>query len=82
MDKKPCPFPSCNTPDPFVIRDPDMHWVRCANPLCSAEGPIRDTEDEAITAWNLAIRAPTDPKAVCKHLTWCPVCNPSLEGRR
>ena len=44
---KSCPF--CGESD-FEIRDPFYAFVRCVK--CGTEGPIRDTEVEAITAWN------------------------------
>lgn len=80
MDKKPCPF--CKTPDPYVMRDPDMSWLECREAECQAHGPMRDTEEQAIAAWNLAIRLEVAPGAVCNHIGWCPECNPTLKDRK
>lgn len=79
MDKKPCPFPPCTNANPVVIGSVDLFWVECGDPACDARGPQRDTEEQAIEAWNGAIRMPTDPNAACNHTTWCWICNPTLQ---
>lgn len=76
---KPCPF--CSSIELQLTTSAELFWVECLNPACGAEGPMRDTEKHAIGAWDAAIRVPTDPKADCHHLTWCPYCNPALEDR-
>ena len=79
MDKKPCPF--CKSTDPIVVGDADLHWVECMSSGCGAEGPMRDTEEQAIAAWNAAIRLESAPGAACKHIDWCECCNPTLKDR-
>jgi hypothetical protein len=79
MDKKPCPF--CTYADPIIHGDADLFWIECMNPECCAEGPMRDTEEEAISAWNRAIRLEVAPGAACNHIEWCFICNPTLEER-
>ena len=47
---KPCPF--CSSNDVHIGGTLGMKpfWVRCDN--CHADGPIKDTEGDAIAAWN------------------------------
>jgi Restriction alleviation protein Lar len=80
QDKKPCPW--CKCPAPIVVSDADRSWVECMNSNCGADGPMRDTEEQAIAAWNLAIRLEVAPGAACNHINWCPACNPTLEERK
>jgi hypothetical protein len=47
----PCPFCGSET----LIGDTGTCWVRCASVDCGAEGPLRDNETDAITAWNAGI---------------------------
>jgi Lar family restriction alleviation protein len=55
---KACPF--CDgTPfireggNPFLSVREDAHWsIMCGRGSCMAEGPRRDTREEAIVAWN------------------------------
>lgn len=49
VELKPCPFGCDYRP---YVRDSghDAHWVRCDG--CSADGPVRGSEADAITAWN------------------------------
>lgn len=50
---KPCPLPWCGCDNPQVIRwGPKEYEVRCPARFCGCHGPLRDTEAEAITAWN------------------------------
>jgi hypothetical protein len=66
----PCPFCGSET----LIGDTGTCWVRCASVDCGAEGPLRDNETDAITAWNAGItnvaQQPIDPDLVqrCKEL--------------
>jgi hypothetical protein len=57
----PCPFCGSET----LIGDTGTCWVRCASVDCGAEGPLRDNETDAITAWNAGItnvaQAVSDP---------------------
>ena len=48
MSNKLCPF--CGSDDCHVF--PDISWfsVRCRG--CDGEGPVKDTHEEAIAAWN------------------------------
>lgn len=54
---KSCPF--CGSkevyPQIFTIGAHNKNWlwsVKCTQQGCFAEGPIKDTEQEAIDAWN------------------------------
>ena len=75
---KRCPF--CNGAQLTVATSAELHWVTCQNPECGAEGPMRDTREQAMDAWDLAIRVlPED--APCRHLDYCGFCNPALKAR-
>lgn len=47
LELKPCPF--CGRTNTLAA-DTGVHWVACNS--CDAEGPIRDTEYQAVAAWN------------------------------
>jgi hypothetical protein len=53
----PCPFCGSET----LIGDTGTCWVRCASVDCGAEGPLRDNETDAITAWNAGITNVAQP---------------------
>lgn len=46
---KPCPF--CGSDDVDVVSNL-YTYVTCHNPSCEAYGPICNTTEQAITAWN------------------------------
>lgn len=49
-DLKGCPF--CNS-KPIIVDLAKMHhYIRCDAEECRTFGPDRETEEEAITAWN------------------------------
>ena len=47
---KPCPF--CKSEDVYLVSETEIeyNWVYCKN--CEAAGPMKETEEEAIEAWN------------------------------
>lgn len=47
-DLKNCPF--CGWPKSQAFGSPGAYWVECAD--CAAQGPMEDTEAEAIAAWS------------------------------
>lgn len=51
---KNCPF--CGGDD-IECAATGVYWVKCHDPECGAEGPTRDSEAEAIAAWNRALSA-------------------------
>jgi Lar family restriction alleviation protein len=49
VELKPCPF--CGSSDVHIVAgDKCDEWGTCVN--CGADGPFRDTEAQAIAAWN------------------------------
>lgn len=77
---KVCPF--CNQAIELDAKySGGLFWIECNNGDCGAQGPMRDTREQAIAAWDEAIRVTTDPNSPCRHLDFCPVCNPNLKDR-
>lgn len=58
--RKPCPFPKCKSKESeiVVVPSPEINevkfWVECKQ--CFACGPCKESEEEAIKAWNEAKR--------------------------
>lgn len=46
---KACPF--CGSDD-LRMRHSLHPYITCNNPSCETDGPVCDTEEQAITAWN------------------------------
>jgi Restriction alleviation protein Lar len=46
---EPCPF--CKSEE-TAVGNTGSCWVRCLSVDCGAEGPVKDTEEDAIAAWN------------------------------
>lgn len=46
----PCPW--CKQSETCILGAADLHYVHCIFDGCSADGPLRSTEAEAIAAWN------------------------------
>jgi hypothetical protein len=74
---KRCPF--CSGIQLTVATSAELYWVACQSAACGAEGPMRDTHQQAMDAWDRAPRP--DPTGTCRHLEYCPVCNPALKDR-
>lgn len=55
---KPCPF--CGGKDISIINHTAMgYWASCGP--CGAIGPTRQTEEEAVEAWNRRYEPPNEP---------------------
>lgn len=50
-NETPNPCPWCGE-SALALALPEWHWVTCRDDDCGATGPIKDTEPEAIAAWN------------------------------
>lgn len=46
----PCPW--CKQSETCILGAADLHYIHCICDGCSADGPLRPTEAEAIAAWN------------------------------
>lgn len=49
-----CPF--CFAEGTILVKSVALRWVSCRNRSCRAEGPMCDTEDEAVARWNAVPR--------------------------
>lgn len=58
----PCPYPTCGNENLDVAIGKDGFSVDCV--VCNAAGPTCDTEESAITAWNVVARKTCEWKPV------------------
>jgi hypothetical protein len=65
---------------------PGKWFVHCSNLLCDANGPVRDTEAEAVAAWNevagiVAAARAEAPKNIAAPETFAAIVRLAAAGR-